>query len=89
MNNCHGGMLMTFADAFLGSAAHHGSGGKTCVTLSMQASYLGLPKLGDLVEVVPELDHRTRAILFVSGSFFVGDQPVMRATSLWKVLGAN
>ncbi len=45
----HEGMMLTFADAFLGSAAHRGADGKTCVTLSLQASFLKGAKPGDLV----------------------------------------
>jgi len=83
----HEGMMLTFADAFLGSAAHRGADGKTCVTLSLQASFLKGAKPGDLVVCHPKLERKTRAIIFVSGRFSVGDEDVMTATSLWKVIG--
>ncbi|MEQ8610752.1 MAG: PaaI family thioesterase [Parvibaculum sp.] len=83
----HEGMMLTFADAFLGSAAHRGADGKTCVTLSLQASFLKGAKPGDLVECRTKLERKTRAIIFVSGRFSVGDEDVMTATSLWKVIG--
>lgn len=83
----HEGMMLTFADAFLGSAAHRGADGKTCVTLSLQASFLKGAKPGDLVVCRPKLERKTRAIIFVSGRFSVGDEDVMTATSLWKVIG--
>ncbi|MDE1174942.1 MAG: PaaI family thioesterase [Parvibaculaceae bacterium] len=83
----HEGMLMTFADAFLGSMAWQGSGGRICVTLSMQTSYQDEARLGDLVICRAKLDHKTRSILFVSGQFMVGDRLIMTATSLWKVVG--
>lgn len=85
----HEGMMLAFADAFMGGAAWRGSGGKSCVTLSMQTSHLGEAKLGDLVLCRTKLEHRTRAIIFVSATFAVGDEKVMTATSLWKVLGAR
>ncbi len=85
--SAHEGMLMTFADAFLGSMACQGSGGRICVTLSMQTSYPGEARLGELVLCRAKLEHKTRSILFASGQFSVGDRLVMTATSLWKVLG--
>ena len=83
----HEGMLMTFADAFLGGEAHRATEGKSCVTLSLQASITAGAKPGDLVECRTWIDRKTRAIVFVSGRFSVGDETVMTATSLWKVLG--
>lgn len=83
----HEGMLMTFADAFLGSAAHKGAGGRSCVTLSLQASFLNEAKAGDFIECRTRVDRTTRAIIFVSARFSVGEEDVMTATSLWKVLG--
>lgn len=83
----HEGMMMTAADACMGGVAWRGSGGKSCVTLSMQTSYLDDVRLGDVVECAARVDHRTRAIIFVSADFTVGGAPVMTATSLWKVLG--
>lgn len=83
----HEGMMMTFADAFLGGAAHRGAGEKSCVTLSLQASFLAEARAGDLVECRTRLERKTRAIIFVSARFNVGNEEVMTATSLWKVLG--
>ncbi len=85
----HEGMMMAFADAFMGGAAWRGTEGKSCVTLSLQTSHLGEARLGDVVECRARMDHRTRAIVFVSADFSVGGQPVMTATSLWKILGAR
>jgi acyl-coenzyme A thioesterase PaaI-like protein len=83
----HEGMMLTFADAFLGSAAHRGADERSCVTLSMQASFLKGARPGDIVECRTKLERKTRAIIFVSARFSVGDEDVMTATSLWKVLG--
>jgi acyl-coenzyme A thioesterase PaaI-like protein len=83
----HEGMMMTFADAFMGGAAWRGTQGRSCVTLSMQTSYPGEARLGDIVECRTRLDHRTRAIVFISARFSVAGEDVMTATSLWKVLG--
>lgn len=83
----HEGMMMTAADACMGGVAWRGAGEKSCVTLSMQTSYLDDVRLGDVVECAARVEHRTRAIVFVSADFTVSGAPVMTATSLWKVLG--
>ncbi|MDP2123120.1 MAG: PaaI family thioesterase [Parvibaculum sp.] len=84
----HEGMLMTFADAFLGGAANRAAQGD-CVTLSMQASFLADAHVGDIIECRTQIDRITRTIVFVSGRFSVAGDDVMTATSLWKVLGAR
>lgn len=83
----HEGMMLTFADAFLGSAANRAADGKGCVTLSMQASFLKAARIGDLVECHTRLDRKTRAIIFVSGRLSAGNEDLVTVTSLWKVLG--
>ena len=83
----HGGMLATFADATLGSLAWNTTGREPCVTLSMQMNFLKGPVEGDLVECRTKLTRRTRSILFVAGEFFVGEDIIMTASSLWKIIG--
>ncbi len=83
----HGGMMATFGDAVLGSVAWNATGREPCVTLSMQMNFLKSAKTGDLVECRASLTRQTRSVLFVAGEFFVGDDIVMTATSLWKILG--
>ncbi len=85
----HEGQMMTFADASLGCTAYWDNDHVPCVTLSLQASFLRFPKLGDLVECRARFTRKTRSILFVEGSFTVEGEPVMTATSLWKVLGSK
>ena len=83
----HEGMMLTFADAILGSAANQAVEEKGCVTLSMQASFLKAARIGDLVECHTQIERKTRAVIFVSGRLRAGDDDVVTVTSLWKVLG--
>jgi len=85
---CHGGMLMTFADAVLGTCAWNALDRAPCVTLSMQTSFMAPARLGDLVECKPVLERKTRSVLFVRGSFYVNGKTIMTASSIWKVIGA-
>jgi uncharacterized protein (TIGR00369 family) len=85
----HGGMLMTFADAVLGQAAWDACDHANCVTLNMQMQFLAPAKLGDLVEVLPVLTRRTRALMFFRGDFTVGGETIFTVSSVWKLLGED
>lgn len=87
--HAHEGQLMTFADASMGCTAYWDNDHVPCATLSLQANFLRFPKLGELVECRARFTRKTRSILFVEGAISVGDELVMSATSLWKVLGAR
>jgi uncharacterized protein (TIGR00369 family) len=81
----HGGMLMTFADAALGAAVWEATGNAPCVTVNMQTHFLRGARLGDLVEVEPQLLRRTRALVFMRGDFTAAGDIVMTAASIWKL----
>ena len=85
----HGGMLMTFADAALGQAAWDATDHAPSVTLNMQSHFLRGVVKGDLVEVVPVVTRKTRALLFIRGEFKVGDEIVLTVSSIWKLLGQD
>jgi uncharacterized protein (TIGR00369 family) len=85
----HGGMAMTFADMTLGHAVWEAVGKAPCVTLNMQTQFLQPAREGDLVEVVPEILRRTRALVFARGDFKVGAQTILTAGSVWKLLGQD
>ena len=85
----HPGMLMTFADAIVGGTAWNASERRPCVTLSMQTSYTGTAKAGDVVIGHTRLTRKTRAVVFCAADFFVGDELICQSTSLWKVLGEH
>jgi uncharacterized protein (TIGR00369 family) len=83
----HGGMMLTFADLALGAAAWDLTDRAPCVTLGMQTQFLKPARIGDVVEVQPQLLRRTRALLFIRGDFMADGEPVFTATSVWKLLG--
>ncbi len=83
----HGGMLMTFADAALGQVAWDVTDRAPSVTLNMQTHFLRGVTEGELVEVVPVVTRKTRALIFIRGDFMVGDEIVMTVSSVWKLLG--
>jgi len=85
----HGGMLMTFADAALGQAAWDATDRAPSVTLNMQSHFLRGVVKDDLVEVVPIITRKTRALVFIRGDFKVKDEVVMTVSSVWKLLGQD
>jgi len=85
----HGGMLMTLADMTLGQAVWDVTGNAPSVTLNMQTQFLKPAKAGDLIEVVPEMTRRTRALVFMRGDFTVAGEIVMTVSSVWKLLGQS
>ena len=85
----HGAMLMTFADLAMGQLAWDATDHAAVVTISMQSQFLKTARVGDLVEVQPEVARRTRSLLFLSGDFQVAGETIFTAASLWKVLGQD
>ena len=85
----HGGMLMTFADAALGQAVWDATDRVPSVTLNMQVQFLRAAGQGELVEVVPVVTRRTRALVFIRGDFTVAREIVMTVSSVWKLLGQD
>ena len=83
----HGGMLMTLADMTLGQAVWETTDNASCVTLNMQTQFLRPVRAGELIEVLPEMTRRTRALVFMRGDFTVAGEIVMTASSVWKLLG--
>jgi uncharacterized protein (TIGR00369 family) len=85
----HGGMMLTFADAALGQAVWDFTDRAPSVTMNMQAQFIDGARLGELVEVRPELVRKTRALVFMRGDFTAGGRVLMTISSVWKLLGEN
>jgi len=85
----HGGMMLTFADAAIGQAVWDFTDRVPSVTMNMQAQFIDGARLGDLVEVKPELIRKTRALVFVRGDFIASGRTLMTISSFWKLLGES
>lgn len=83
----HGMRLL--ADLFLGRAAHRAANGRPVVTLGLTLNYLRPVPVGAAVRVSARLDGATALTASVSARFDVGDQPVMQAAGLWKIVGTG
>ena len=85
----HGGMFMTFADLASGQAAWDATDNAAVVTLNMQSQFLKTARVGDVIEVTPQVTRRTRSLLFLRADFEVAGEVVFTASSVWKILGQH
>lgn len=81
----HGGMLMTFIDRAMGHTARGTTGAVRCATISLSHQFLAPARIGDLVEMTPQMARSSARTAFVTGTAFVGDAPVVSAQGVWRV----
>jgi acyl-coenzyme A thioesterase PaaI-like protein len=84
----HGGMLMSFADDFLGMTVWQAAGRKPCTTVHLSTHFIAPVRLGDFVEGEAEILRATRTVVFVRGVLRVADRTCVAADGVWKILGA-
>ncbi len=85
----HGGLLMAFADAALGSAVHAAIEGAPSATMTLNTDFITAGPPGVRIEAEAEVTRRTRSVVFVSGRVYAGDKTLLTATGIWKILGAG
>jgi len=86
MGNCHGGMLMAFADTAFGhvvTMAYH----RYWVTVRLLTDFVSAAHLGDWVEGAAEITGEEDGFITVSGKIWVGERTVMTGSGIFKALG--
>ncbi len=78
-----GGMLMTLADRALGLRAWL-AGGSPCVTVRFDMEFLDSTRIGEFVEVVPELVGQAGSLVFLRGVVLANSRPVAAVSGIWK-----
>ncbi len=78
-----GGMLTSFLDLVLGRVA--AARGPTRSTVRLVTDFLGPAKLGDWIEGEGELIRRTERLAFVNGLLRVGERPIARPSTIFRV----
>lgn len=88
MQNCHGGMLMAFADTVWG---HSISTRKShyWVTVRMLTDFLSPARLGEWVEGTSELAGTDGDLFTVKGRIWAGERTIMTGTGIFKAIGAR
>ncbi len=81
----HGGMLMTFMDRALGQTARHATDAVRGATISLTHQFLAPVRIGDLVEMTPQVTRTTARMVFLTGTALVDDAPVVSAQGVWRV----
>jgi uncharacterized protein (TIGR00369 family) len=86
MKNCHGGMLMAFADTVWGHAI---SNRRThyWVTVRMLTDFISPARLGEWVEGTSELVSNEGDVFTVKGRIWSGDRLIMTGTGVFKSIG--
>jgi len=79
-----GGMLMTFGDRALGLRAWEAAGGAPCVTVQFDMLFLSSGRIGEFIELEPELVRQTSSLLFLRGVLTAGSRSVAAASGIWK-----
>ena len=85
MKNCHGGMLMTFADMAWGrvisvARSHY------WVTVRLTCDFLAAAHLGDFVEGAAELIAEEDDLFTVRGRIWSGEKLLMTGTGVFKAI---
>jgi len=86
MGNCHGGMLMAFADMAFGHAITR-QVNRYWVTVRLLTDFLSSAKQGEWVEGAAEVVGAEDDFYSVKGRIWVGDRTIMTGTGLFKALG--
>lgn len=84
--NLHGGMLMTVADQAMAMTARAATGGKPHATIELNMQFIDAVRLGEFVEVRPEVARATRSVVFMQAKMVVGARLVATTNGIWKIL---
>ncbi|HTQ14488.1 MAG TPA: PaaI family thioesterase [Rhizomicrobium sp.] len=87
MMNCHGGMLMAFADTAFGHAVSLRKRSHYWVTVRLVTDFLSAARLGDWVEGNAEVVGEEDGVFTVMGRIWCGERTVMAGTGVFKTLG--
>ncbi len=87
MMNCHGGMLMAFADVAFGHAVSVLYPKRYWVTVRLLTDFMSAARLGDWVEGTGEVIGEDGDLVSVRGRIWSGERSLMSGTGVFKVLG--
>ena len=82
----HGGMLMSFMDDVLGMTVWEAAGRKPVTTVQLNHHFIAPGRLGQLVVGRGEVMRATRSVVFIRGTLMSGDQVLVHADGVWKIL---
>lgn len=85
----NGGVLLAFADYVIYRAIGDDVGHQIkFATINLNAQFLAAAKPGQILYGRGKITRRTRAVIFAEGELYTEERAVMKATGIWKVIGA-
>ena len=82
----HGGYIGSIIDAGAGTAAHLSSGGKPCVTISLEIKFIAPTKLNDKIIGNVSIDKITNSLVFLKCTLKSNKQIIATSSGIWKIL---
>ena len=89
MRNCHGGMLMAFADVAFGHAVSMRAPHRHWVTVRLLTDFVSGARLGEWVEATGEVAGIEDDIYTIKGRIWSGARTIMTGTGIFKTLGVR
>lgn len=83
----HGGMLLSFLDEAMGQNVWISVDKKRCATITLNSDFVASAKPGDWIEARSKISKKGLAVIFVRGELHVGDQRILAADGIWKIIG--
>lgn len=80
----HGGMLISFADHFLGHAVVTATG-QMCATVNLTADYLAVGRAPAWIQGEAEIVSRSRTMVFLRALVAAGDTRLLSVTSVYRI----
>lgn len=87
MGNCHGGMLMAFADVAFGHCVSIRYSGRYWVTVRLLTDFVSAARKNDWVEGTGNIVGAEDDLVSVRGRIWCGERTLMTGTGIFKVLG--
>jgi acyl-coenzyme A thioesterase PaaI-like protein len=89
LNNCHGGMLVSFADMAWGHQLFRSRADTMWVTVRLMTDFLSGGQMGDWLEGDSEVLSEQGDLVTVRGRIWCGERTVMTGTAVYKALAAR
>lgn len=82
----HGGYIASIIDAGAGTGAHRSTGGKPCVTISLDIKFISSTVLGDKIIGFTKIQKITNSMVFLICHLECKGKLVASASGVWKIL---
>ena len=82
----HGGYIASIIDAGAGTGAHRSTGGKPCVTISLEIKFIRSTVLGDEIIGFTKIQKITNSMVFLICHLESKGKLIATASGIWKIL---